>query len=113
MVLTTERIFFLRPKVPWYYSVVVFPGYVIWWWALDRPLVNPFQIPLSEVSRLERLRPEFSGPPEIRTSKQSWAVRLMKGNPPRASSAPLEDVRHHFEAVEAAWAAQKERVGSP
>lgn len=116
MVLTTEHIFFLRPIMPWYYPLLAYPGYAImWWglWGLHRPLVNPFQIRLSEIKRLARWRPEFSGPLEIRTGKQAWSVGLLTGKLPRVSSAPLEDVRHHFESVEDAWAAQRKQVGSP
>ena len=114
MVITSERIIWLPPVgITWWYRFA--PALVLLTLSAVRrfaPLTTPDEIELADVTRLWKWHPEFSGPPMIQVSLESWLFQLVEDRRPWNAPASKAAMREQFEALGAAWEAARSRAAS-
>jgi hypothetical protein len=107
MVLTNRRVAFVPAEFPWWYSPAAYLSSVGPGTPLIPPLLKPRNLPLSDIERLWSWQPPFSAAPAAQFGDElvAFALRMERG--PWQSYETPDNVKSHFEEIEATWEVAK------
>lgn len=112
MLITSERIIVAPPHgcPSWYRFAPLVLFATVGMVRRFPPLRTPQDIRLVDITRLWKWQPAFSGPPLLEANGESYQFRVLRDEAPWNAYSTKEQMREHFEVIEAAWAAARERA---